>query len=40
MSRLSTPRKLRLGLASAGMLMTSEEFDAVTAYDESATATN
>ncbi len=34
MSRLSTPRKLKLGLASAGMLMTPEEFDAVTAYDE------
>lgn len=34
MSRLSTPRKLKLGLASAGMLMTPEEFDAVTEYDE------
>jgi Uma2 family endonuclease len=34
MSRPSSPRKLKLGLASAGMLMTPEEFDAVTAYDE------
>jgi Uma2 family endonuclease len=34
MSRLSTPWKHRLGLASAGMLMTPEEFDAVTVYDE------
>jgi Uma2 family endonuclease len=34
MSRLFTPRKPRLGLASAGMLMTTDEFDAVTDYDE------
>ncbi|MGO9467146.1 MAG: hypothetical protein ACLQVF_23635 [Isosphaeraceae bacterium] len=34
MSQLSPPRKLKLGLASAGMLMTPEEFDAVTRYDE------
>jgi Uma2 family endonuclease len=34
MSRLSTPRKLKLGLASAGMLITPAEFDAVTDYDE------
>ena len=34
MSRLSTPRKHKLSLASAGMLMTPEEFDAVTECDE------
>ncbi len=34
MSQLSPPRKLKLGLASAGMLMTPEEFDAVTRHDE------
>jgi hypothetical protein len=34
MSRLSTPWKSKLGLASAGMLMTPEEFDAVTLYDD------
>jgi len=34
MSTLSSPPTPRLGLASAGMLMTSEEFDAVTDYDE------
>ena len=34
MSRVSTPRKPRLGLASAGLLMTPEEFDAVTDYDD------
>jgi hypothetical protein len=34
MSRLSTPSQLKLSLASAGMLMTPEEFDAVTVYDE------
>jgi hypothetical protein len=34
MSSLSPPRKPKLGLASAGLLMTLEEFDAVTDYDE------
>jgi Uma2 family endonuclease len=34
MSSLSTPRKAKLSLSSAGMLMTPEEFDAVTDYDE------
>jgi Uma2 family endonuclease len=34
MSRLSTPRKPKLGLASAGLLMTPEKFDDVTDYDE------
>jgi Uma2 family endonuclease len=34
MSRLSTSRRPKLGLASAGTLMTPEEFDAVTDYDQ------
>jgi hypothetical protein len=34
MSRLPRLRKPKLGLASAGTLMTPEEFDAVTDYDE------
>jgi Uma2 family endonuclease len=32
--RLSTHKKLKLGLGAAGMLMTPEEFDAVTDYDD------
>jgi len=34
MSRLTNLPKPKLGLASAGTLMTPEEFDAVTDYDE------
>ena len=34
MSRLTGLSKPKLGLASAGLLMTPEEFDAVTNYDE------
>ena len=34
MSGLSTPHKFRLGLGSAGMLMTPAEFDSVTDYDD------
>jgi hypothetical protein len=34
MSRLPRLRKPKLSLASAGALMTAEEFDAVTDYDD------
>jgi Uma2 family endonuclease len=34
MSGLSTPHKFKLGLGSAGTLMTPAEFDSVTDYDD------